>query len=371
MRRVEVGAVLLAAVAGLVGSGCGQTCTEQVTLVDDTKEVSSNAACAFSALRERTQRFEQGYSNDCADVCGKSVYNTCYISDSTYPTEYAFANSGRLSQNPSPSGVFGDGGAPPTPPPVCPEHAGSVKVRCAVSEDREVSSLSGCVVSGRRPQGLLDAEGRHCERSALGAYFARAAHLEAAAVQAFEELACDLQRLGAPATLVARCHAAAREEVTHAKLVGALARKFGASVPAVRRAPKAGESNLRPRIAIAVENMVEGVVRETYAAAVEMHRARAAEDPEVRAVLAAVSRDEASHAQLSWDIARWLDEALDGAERETVAAAAARAIEELRDELRAPAAEVIRVAGAPSSEAALALFGALDRSLWRELSLAA
>ncbi|NOU26615.1 MAG: ferritin-like domain-containing protein [Polyangiaceae bacterium] len=369
MRGVEVGAVLLAAVAGAVGvAGCGQTCNEVTTLVDDTKEVSPSAACAFSALRERTQAFEQSYTTDCADVCGKSVYNTCYITDPTYGSEYAFANSGRLSQNPS--GLFGDGGAAPTIPPVCPEHAGTVKVRCAVAEDREVSTLSGCVVSGRRPEGLLD-EAISGEHSALGAYFARAAHLEAAAVVAFEELAQDLWLLGAPTRLVARCHAAAREEVRHASLVGALARRFGAGVPAVRRVAPPNRGEARARVALALENMVEGVVRETYAAAVELHRARVVEDPEVRAALAVVSRDEASHAQLSWDIARWLDEALDPSQRAAVAAAAARAVEELRDELRAPAPEVTRVAGAPSVEAAFALFGALEKDLWRELTVAA
>lgn len=365
----------MAAVAGALGvAGCGQTCTEVTTLVDDTKEVSPNAACAFSALRERTQAFEGGgYTTDCADVCGKSVYNTCYITDPTYGSEYAFANSGRLSQNPpasGPSGLFGDGGAAPTIPPVCPEHAGTVKVRCAVAEDREVSTMGGCVVAGRRPEGLLD-EAISGEHSALGAYFARAAHLEAAAVVAFEELAQDLWLLGAPTRLVARCHAAARDEVRHASLVGALARRFGALVPAVRRVPPPNRGQARARVALALENMVEGVVRETYAAAVELHRARVVEDPEVRAALAVVSRDEASHAQLSWDIARWLDEALDPSQRAAVAAAAARAVEELRDELRAPAPEVTRVAGAPSAAAALALFGALEEGLWRELTLAA
>lgn len=358
----------MVAVASALGAGgCGQTCTEVTTLVDDTKEVSPNAACAFSALRERTQAFEQSYTRDCAEVCGKSVYNTCYITDSSYPGEYAFANSGRLGGNPS--SLFDDAGAAPKVPPVCPEHAGTVKVRCLVAEDREVSTLGGCAVAGRRPHGLVAA--RVEEQTALAAYFARAAHLEAAAVVAFAELAQNLWQLGAPMELVARCHRAAREEVEHATLVGDLARRFGAAVPAVRREAPAPSAAGRDRLALAVENMIEGVVRETYAAAVELHRARVVRDPEVRAALAVVARDEASHAQLSWDVARWLDEALDAQQRAAVAAAATRAVRELRVELCEPAPEVALVAGAPSSATALALFASLENDLWRELTLAA
>lgn len=335
-------------------------------MVDDTKEASPAAACAFSAGREQTQAFEWGYATDCAEVCGKSVYNTCYIVDPSYPSEYASANSGRLGG--PPSNLFDDAGATTKLPPVCPQHAGTVKVRCSVAEDREVATLGGCVVSGRRPPGLLDAEIEECD--ALGAYFARAAHLEAAAVVAFEELAQDLWLLGAPRELVARSHRAAREEVVHAGLTGALARRFGAPVPEVQRRETAGPE-ARDRMALALENVVEGAVRETYAAAVELHRARVVRDPEVAAALAVVARDEASHAQLSWDIALWLDEALDADQRAVVAAAAARAVDALRGELREPAPEVTLLAGAPSSSTALALFASLERDLWRELTRAA
>ena len=75
---------------------------------------------------------------------------------------------------------------------------------------------------GRRPLGhveCVEAPGG----DELGTYLARCAHLEAASVVAFTELAAQLAALGAPAGLVARCRTAATEEARHAAVLGGLA----------------------------------------------------------------------------------------------------------------------------------------------------
>jgi hypothetical protein len=56
---------------------------------------------------------------------------------------------------------------------------------------------------------------------------------------------------------------------------------------------------------LAVENAVEGCVRETYGALLATWQARAAAEPRVRAMMAAVAVDETRHAQLAWDLDAW------------------------------------------------------------------
>src|SRR5581483_2455120 len=73
---------------------------------------------------------------------------------------------------------------------------------------------------------------------------ARAAHLDRLSVQAFLELAWDLEGLGAPPSYVRRAIQAAADEVRHAKTMTTLARVRGAVVCDERTAP-AGRQELR------------------------------------------------------------------------------------------------------------------------------
>jgi hypothetical protein len=56
---------------------------------------------------------------------------------------------------------------------------------------------------------------------------------------------------------------------------------------------------------VAVENAVEGCVRETFGVAVAMIRAERAGDKQVRRAMRSIARDEMQHAELSWAVARW------------------------------------------------------------------
>ncbi|MEO8180460.1 MAG: ferritin-like domain-containing protein [Deltaproteobacteria bacterium] len=216
-----------------------------------------------------------------------------------------------------------------------------------------------CIV-GRRPEGLRQSAGDL--RASLGAFFAHSAGLEAASVPAFLRLARELQRHGAPRSLARRAVAAAWDEVRHARAVGELARAFGGE-----RAPwSLAPGSLRELEAVALENAIEGCVRETYGALVAQYQQQYARDARIAAVYRPIAADEARHAELSWAVARWAEPRLPAAARRRVQAARVAAASELVGQVRStPAAEHDVVAGLPSPELGLALASQLERVLWR------
>ncbi|MBX3229661.1 MAG: ferritin-like domain-containing protein [Labilithrix sp.] len=209
--------------------------------------------------------------------------------------------------------------------------------------DRDPQLEPDGAVCGRRPDGLAALSGGAA--SGLRAYLAQAAHLEAASVVAFRRLETELRAHGAPATLVARARRSRTDEIRHAREMSALARQAGAVVPpVVVDAPGA-----RDLFAIALENAVEGCVRETYGAVVALFQAERAAT-ELRPILARIARDEVRHAELAHDVAAWLEPQLTPSQRAALADARARATEELRAALRVePHEEVRRIAGVPSA----------------------
>jgi hypothetical protein len=217
-------------------------------------------------------------------------------------------------------------------------------------------------VEGRRPAGLAAA--RLDRSSALAAYFARAAHLEAASIDAFEMLEAELVEHGAPSRLCEQVRRAAKDEVRHAKIMGAFARRFGTEPPA----PVVEARRARSLEEIATENAVEGCVRETFGALVAMWQAERAGDPAVAGAMRKIAEDELFHAALAWEIAAWADTKLDVAARKRVAFARRRAARELlRDAGQGVPREVVALAGLPDARAAVKL----ARIMIRETSRAA
>ncbi len=232
--------------------------------------------------------------------------------------------------------------------------AGEV-TRVGKSVEREPDP--GCT-PGRRPPGLLPGGSRR--RNTLASHFARCAELEAASVPAFEVLAGELALHAAPAGLVARAGAAAFDEVLHARAVARLARAFGGRLQWRRR------QALPPRTleAVALDNAVEGCVHETYGALVAHYQARAAADRRVRRLSAALARDEARHASLAWDIARWAEARLSPASRRWIARARRGAFDALRASACADVPAVLRSdAGLPGPEVAPVLVDRLAQRL--------
>jgi hypothetical protein len=217
---------------------------------------------------------------------------------------------------------------------------------------KNVSTVTptGCA-EGRRPTGLVDCPVGGINVG-IGEYLAEAAHLEAAAVAAFAQMIASLRDMGAPASLVAAAESARRDEVRHARAMTRLAAGYGHTPKRVELAPFHGHSIE----SLALENIVEGCVRETYSAVRAGWQAAHAEDAGIRAVFQAIAAEEAQHAELSWNLAAWLDTQLDASARARVQLAHDEAIEALRRELRtAPHTSVQTLAGMPSVPVALRL----------------
>ena len=207
---------------------------------------------------------------------------------------------------------------------------------------------------GRRPARWADSKLR--ARDAIGAHLVAAAHLEAASVFAFAELARELRHHHAPPELVERCLAAADDERRHALVTASFARRYGGQ-PTFRLVALGAP---RPLFEVARANMVEGCVRELAGAATALWQASYAADPEFRAAMSVIAREEAEHAELSLDIDAWVQALLGAEARAAIASARAAAIAELIEPRSIPQtaerAELERVLGLPGLEArALAL----------------
>lgn len=226
------------------------------------------------------------------------------------------------------------------------------------SDGADQIACTTCAI-GRRTEGLTAVRGAR-EAGPVGDFFARVATLEWASVTAFERLADDLARFGAPEELVDEARRSAEDERRHTDSMGALATRFGAPV----RAPEFTEVGMRSLEALAVENAVEGCVRETFGALVATWQARSATDAGVAAALRDVAGDETRHAEFSWALGVWADGVLDEGARARVRAARGSALTELRAELDAavdPA--LVSVAGMPDRATGLALFAAMTDAL--------
>lgn len=205
----------------------------------------------------------------------------------------------------------------------------------------------GCGV-GRAPQGLLP-RGACDAPTPLAAHLAEAAHLEAAAVPAFEELARELALHGAHRGLVAWARRSAEEEVLHARATAHLARRRGAEVPPVVRRP----SEPRSLAEVAEDNAFEGCVREAFGAVIAAHQAAHARDAGLRTTMGAIARDEARHALLSLELDAWAADRLPGSvARRVREARRAGALAVARSFASEPEPSVRRLAGVPSASVA-------------------
>lgn len=187
------------------------------------------------------------------------------------------------------------------------------------------------------------------------------AYLEAASVDAFVILAAELEAHGAPPRLVRAARRAARDEVRHARIVGGLAARAGAYVPTHEVRP----TGVRSIEAMAMENAVEGCVRETFGAAVALVLAAKTSDAKIRRAMARIARDEARHAALAWQVAAWLEPQLDFAARRRIVEARSAAVSGVRDDAaHAPARELTERLGFPTEHEATAIVERLSATLW-------
>jgi Mn-containing catalase len=126
-----------------------------------------------------------------------------------------------------------------------------------------------------------------------------------------------------------------------------------------------GTLPVRPLFEVALENAVEGCVRETYGAAQARWQVERAAWPALRAAMEAIAEEELSHAELAFEVAAWLDARLTPQEQARLAMARAQEIAHLREALSVEAAAAVRDAvGLPSAAQALALHARLQADLW-------
>ncbi|NOK31920.1 hypothetical protein HMI49_01720 [Corallococcus exercitus] len=215
---------------------------------------------------------------------------------------------------------------------------------------------AGCATDGRRPEGLQAARAE--ARCALGSHFARMAWLEAASVPAFLRLAEELKAHDAPTELIRAARRSAGEEVRHTRAARALARRHGATVPAVEVAPFSSRSLEE----LLWENAKEGCVGETYSAMVAAWQARTARDEQVREALSRIAEDELRHAELSWAVDAWALERLTPEARQRVRQARLDAFHDLERRVASeePDAVLVEQAGLPSRDAAMHLLRGLQ-----------
>ncbi len=238
----------------------------------------------------------------------------------------------------------------------------SQPVSCRVAEQGQ-STYVVCsypqISLGRRPEGLTGAT--FCGPDAAARFLAEAAYLEAASVDAFERLELELEAHGAPERLRTASRRASRDEARHARVTKKLAERAGATVPPCH----VESSPLRSLEEMALENAVEGCVRETFAAAIAMMQAAQAGDKRVRRAMKPIARDETRHAQLSWAVAKWLDTQLDSPARARVHRARGEAVEALMHSVeQEPDAVLVHRLGLPCAAQSRAALEDLQSSLW-------
>lgn len=233
----------------------------------------------------------------------------------------------------------------------------SVAIDNAPANDRYAF---GSLTPGRSPEGF-EPPPTASWADPVGAWFARAAVFERASVSAFERLALELLSLGAPDALARRAVESADDERRHDRLMSSLAHRRGVDVPDI----EAPLLSLRDARAVAVENMTEGCVRETWSALVTCWQSDRCADPHAAKVFRLIAEDETRHAQLAWDVAAWLAPRLDEVTRARVRRACDAAVDEVGKEACAEVDPALVVfAGLPSCEESLGLLAELDAQLW-------
>jgi rubrerythrin len=140
-----------------------------------------------------------------------------------------------------------------------------------------------------------------------------------------------------------------------------LARRHGAVRGRVTVTPPRRARSLE---AFAIENAVEGCVRESFGALVAAHQASRAPDPELARAMRRIAEDETRHAALAWSIARWVHPRLSASERARVRRATQGALAALRCEVESTSRELASALGLPAGREGVALVDGFAAALF-------
>jgi hypothetical protein len=250
---------------------------------------------------EGTYLSDVDYGPGCTAVCGPS--DVCELDMSYFMQVQALNPDG---------GVPNLDGGPDTL--TCPTAPGLVTITC----------LQNC--TGRLTEGY--AAPRSGAAHGDGERLAAMSYLEAVSVHAFRRLERELAAHGAPPSLLRDARRARRDEVRHTAMTARLARSRGA-VPRLPEAPAARAAAARPLFEMALENAVEGCVRETYGAVAGLVEAQTSADASLRRAMRSIAADECRHAELAWAVHAWAMARLSGEERRRVKESMREAIAEI------------------------------------------
>lgn len=199
-------------------------------------------------------------------------------------------------------------------------------------------------------------------RARAAARWTAVAQLEHASVASFARASLELLALGAPPDLIERTHAAAADEIRHARIAFALARALGAGDVGPGPIDVLGALTARDAAAVARGVAHEGCVGETLGAAEARAEAERWRGSSIGAALSTVADDELEHAALAWRTLAWLvqehGEPARVAAREGIAAALADLVASAAGEdgeLMALRVTTARDVVAPCVEAALGI----------------
>ncbi|MFO0629652.1 MAG: hypothetical protein U0325_29010 [Polyangiales bacterium] len=126
--------------------------------------------------------------------------------------------------------------------------------------------------------------------------------------------------------------------------------------------------DLRALVEVALENVKEGCVGETWGALIAMHQSMWAEDLAVRSAFREIARDEVRHAALAWAVHRWVLGELDEGSHREIQRAEERAWDELQSALAAVSEHgTSQALGLPDVSVSLQLARSLRaaRQMWR------
>ncbi|WP_437333802.1 hypothetical protein [Sorangium sp. So ce394] len=171
------------------------------------------------------------------------------------------------------------------------------------------------------------------ERRELARRWAERGQNEHASVASFGRFALGLMAIGAPPQLLEAAHRAAVDEVRHARLALAIASAYAGEPVGVGPLPLGGAlDDLGSLEGLTLAAVVEGCIGETLSAIEAEVAAQAAQPPALRMALLSIARDEARHAELAWAFVRWAIAEGGAGLRARVAAAFARALDQVAAE---------------------------------------
>lgn len=188
--------------------------------------------------------------------------------------------------------------------------------------------------------GELAAATQPALRTRVAEAWTRAAQFEHASIASFDRFALQLLALGAPPALLEDAHRAALDEIEHARLSFRVAsiyagRPLGPG-PLPIAAAMFSDFSLETVLRTTVE---EGCVGETLAAARAETLREHVRGSALRTVFDVVCRDEAKHAALAFQLARWSLEVFGSSARDTIERSFEDALARLRSVTPAGASE--------------------------------